>query len=297
MDAFRSFPPPWTTLWDFQNLGDTEQKLRDHLSETEQDRPVCYQIEVQTQIARSLGLQMKYADAHQLLDHVESELEVCGQRTCIYYLLERGRVHQSSGEKNIAVGLFEQAWNLSVAACEEPLAMDAAHMVAIAAEPDVALRWSADAIALAEQSDNPLVTKWLGPLYNNTGWTYEEQGEFDQAMELFQKGLQFRLQQGWTPETVIALWTIAHTQRKQGKLDDAWNTLTQVAQRWHDLGEQPDGYTWEEQAECLLAQNKMSEAQPYFQKAWEILSGDEWLCANENSRLERLRQLAGQNGV
>ena len=225
MDAFRSFPPPWTTLWDFQNPGDTEQKLRDHLSETEQDRPVCYQIEVQTQIARSLGLQMKYADAHQLLDHVESELEVCGQRTCIYYLLERGRVNQSSGEKNIAVGLFEQ------------------------------------------------------------------------AMELFQKGLQFRLQQGWTPETVIALWTIAHTQRKQGKLDDAWNTLTQVAQRWHDLGEQPDGYTWEEQAECLLAQNKMSKAQPYFQKAWEILSGDEWLCANENSRLERLRQLAGQNGV
>ena len=73
MDAFSSFPPPWATLWDFQDPSSTEQKLLDHLSDTELDSPVTYQIEVQTQVARALGLQMKYADAHRLLDHIESE--------------------------------------------------------------------------------------------------------------------------------------------------------------------------------------------------------------------------------
>ncbi len=45
---------------------------------------------------------MEYAAAHQLLDHIQSELTKGNPRTKIYYLLERGRVYNSAGEKKPA---------------------------------------------------------------------------------------------------------------------------------------------------------------------------------------------------
>ena len=102
MHSYTDFPPPWSALWDFQQPKDTQQRLLDHLSETVADSTVAYQIEVQTQVARTLGLQMEYAAAHQLLDHIQSELTKGNPRTKIYYLLERGRVYNSAGEKKPA---------------------------------------------------------------------------------------------------------------------------------------------------------------------------------------------------
>ena len=116
---------------------------------------------------------------------------------------------------------------------------------------------------------------------------------FEQAMELFQKGLQFRLAQGWTSETVIALWTVAHTQRMLDRLEEALTTLDEVSRRWRELGQEPDGYVWEEQAECLLALGKTEQAQLHFRSAWELLSKDDWLLANEPKRIERLKNQAG----
>jgi hypothetical protein len=54
-----------------------------------------------------------------------------------------------------------------------------------------------------------------------------------------------------------------------------------------------DGYVFEEIGECLLALNRMKEAQPYFAEAYQLLSQDTSLAEQESARLERLRQLAG----
>ena len=116
---------------------------------------------------------------------------------------------------------------------------------------------------------------------------------FEQAMELFQKGLQFRLAQGWTSETVIALWTVAHTQRMLELFEESLTTLEEVVRRWRELGQKTDGYVWEEQAECLLALGKTEQAQLHFRSAWELLSKDDWLVANEPIRIQRLHSQAG----
>ncbi|MBT3891622.1 MAG: hypothetical protein HOF72_13430 [Planctomycetaceae bacterium] len=100
MHSYTNFPPSWSTLWDYQQPKNTQQRLLDHLSETEADSTVAYQLEVQTQVARTLGLQMESVEAHQLLDHIQSELTKGNSRTKNYYLLERGRVYNSAGEKN-----------------------------------------------------------------------------------------------------------------------------------------------------------------------------------------------------
>ncbi len=49
---------------------------------------------------------------------------------------------------------------------------------------------------------------------------------------------------------------------------------------------------WEEQAECLLALGKTEQAQLHFRSAWELLSKDAWLVANEPTRIERLKSQA-----
>ncbi len=45
--------------------------------------------------------------------------------------------------------------------------------------------------------------------------------------------------------------------------------------------------------ECLLALGKTEQAQLHFRSAWELLSKDDWLLANEPKRIERLKSQAG----
>lgn len=52
-----------------------------------------------------------------------------------------------------------------------------------------------------------------------------------------------------------------------------------------------DGYVYEELGGLLLAQGKADAARPHFAQAYEMLSKDVWLAANEQARLERLRSL------
>jgi hypothetical protein len=91
--------------------------------------------EVSTQIARTLGLQRKFAEAHALLDAIEPRLTGLPTHVRVRYLLERGRVFNSSGAPERAVPLFAEALELAEADKDEFYAVDAAHMLGIAAPP------------------------------------------------------------------------------------------------------------------------------------------------------------------
>lgn len=285
--------PELRTLWNYQDPAGTEGKFREVLPRAEASGDLGYLLELQTQIARTYSLRRMFDEAHALLDAVEPRLKPELKRARVRYLLERGRAFNSAGVKDKALALFKEAWDVARDAGEEALALDAAHMVAIAAEPDEALEWSRMAIELAETSADENVKAWLGPLYNNTGFTYLDRGDFDNAMILFRKGYDFRLRKGWTRETVIALWTLGHTQRKMGDPAAGLATQLDVEKRWRQIGEEPSGYTDEERGECLLALGKPDEAQPCFAATWRKLHTDEWLQAEEPDRLTRLKQLGG----
>ncbi len=51
----------------------------------------------------------------------------------------------------------------------------------------------------------------------------------------------------------------------------------------------------DEIGECLLSLDRAGEAAGYFKLAYDILSKDDWLVANEPERLARLKGL-GENG-
>lgn len=174
-------------LWNYSKPDETEKKFREILPEIKASGDKSAYIQLLTQIARTLGLQRKFDEAHKLLNETEPQLTDDDPVSQIRYLLERGRTFNSSGEKEKAEGLFLKAYELGLKTGEDNLSVDAAHMMAIVKSGELSLDWNETAMKLAENSSEPAAKKWLGSLYNNTGWTYFEMKEYDKALELFEK--------------------------------------------------------------------------------------------------------------
>ena len=119
------------------------------------------------------------------------------------------------------------------------IAVDAAHMLAIVDDGEA---WTARGVEIASQSDDPGVRYWLGPLYNNLGWSRYDDGDAAGALEAFELALAAREQDESRPhETEIARYTVGKalralavsTRRRQhtssaspGPTRQAWTTPT-----------------------------------------------------------------------
>ena len=84
-------------LWDYDNPSETEKKFRDLIPVIKDSKDKSSYLQLLTQTARTLGLQMKFDEAHELLDEVDPLLTDDLYVAKIRYLLERGRTsgHQS----------------------------------------------------------------------------------------------------------------------------------------------------------------------------------------------------------
>ena len=192
---------PLRPLWDFDDLDATEARFR------------ALRAEALTQLARVEGLRGRFEEGDRLLDEVVEE-DPCVR---IRLELERGRLRRSSGEKDAALPLFESAFAKALAAGEDWLAGDAAHMCALAApDLDAFVAWTNRGIELAESSE--AASYWLGPLLNNLGWEHFDAGEHEQALAAFERALAARERE---PEKVaeidIAREAVAEARRALGR--------------------------------------------------------------------------------
>jgi tetratricopeptide (TPR) repeat protein len=281
-------------LWNFAKPEETEARFRSLLPEMEEGSGPY--IELLTQIARTEGLQRRFDDAHATLDRALDLLGDSSGRPRVRYLLERGRAHRSaihSVDPEKAREHFLGAWELARAIGEDGLAVDAAHMMAIAEPGDEAqMEWNLRALEVAESSTMHDANAWCGSLYNNIGWTHHAGGRFDEALEIFIRAQHWREEHG-SPATIrIAKWCVARTLRSLGRVDEALAIQSALHAEFQELGE-PDGYVFEELGECLLLLGRTEEARPLFQAAHEHLSKNEWLVQSDPARIERLRTLGG----
>lgn len=285
--------PDFDSLWDYSNPDQTEIKFREILLQYPEDDPAF--LELLTQIARAQGLQRKFDKAHQTLDQVEKRVEGQSSRARIRYLLERGRVFNSSGKPDDSRPFFEQARDLAVKLSEDNYAVDAVHMLAIVAPPGSSLDLNLLAIQMAEASTQEKARDWLGSLYNNTGWSYHDMGEYEKALAIFQKAEAFRREKGSVPQIRIARWCVARTLRSLNRVEEALAMQMELKEEFDASGEN-DGYVFEEIGECLLLLNRADEFRPYFARAYEHLSQDPWLAEKEPERLARLKKLGITGG-
>lgn len=172
--------------WDFDDLDGSEQRFRALL---EQEGTAAGRAEILTQLARVEGLHNRFDEGDALLDEAET---LAGSTSVVRARidLERGRLRRSEGDPEAALPLFEAAFETALAIPHEFLAVDAAHMVAIAAPKfDTRLAWSNRGIDLAQSSSDPEVTYWLGSLFNNVGWDYFDAGDYKTALDWFEQAL------------------------------------------------------------------------------------------------------------
>lgn len=280
--------------WNFSDPKASEAAFRKLAERAVEEGCPSDALQLQTQVARALGLQKRMEEATAALDRVHVSLGGAPAKVSVREQLERGRVLRSSGEPEGARPLFEAAFEQALGASLTDLAVDAAHMVAITygKEPKRAIEWNERALELVESSDDELTQRWKGSLYNNLGWTYHDQKEFDKALQLFEKALEYRKKQGDEGPLRIARWSVARALRSLGRVEEALEIQKALFAEYEKTGKQ-SGFVLEEVGECYLSLGQPEEARPFFAQAYEALSKDAWLVEHEPERLERLAEHGG----
>ncbi len=284
--------PDFDAMWNYDNPAATETVFSGLIPGAIESGDADYYAGLLTQLARSQGLQRKFSDAHTTLDSAYEALEDETGVGMARYLLERGRVYNSSGEPEVARGYFLKAHDLADAIGADFYAIDALHMLGIVDPPEKQMEWNLRALDLAERSTDERARKWRGSLCNNIGWTYHDLGEYEAALNMFERSLAFREEQNDSAGVLIARWTIARTSRSLGRVEEALRMQLELEKNVEEYGLAPDGYVYEEIAECLLLLGRKPESRKYFGLAHGILSRDEWMVANEPERLRRLDELS-----
>jgi tetratricopeptide (TPR) repeat protein len=281
--------PEFDSLWDFNDPAATEQRFRALLPGP---RSRAWRAEIYSQIARALGLQRRFDPAHALLNQAEGLLGERMHRARVRVLLERGRVYNSSGDPASSRALFLSALELAQEKGLDFYAVDAAHMLGIVEPLEVGMEWNERAIKIAQASSDPRARNWLGSLLNNLGWSKMDLGRYEESLQHFQDALAFREEKGKPLEIHIAKWCVARVLRALGRLEEAL-AIQQALYAAYQAGQAQDGYVSEEMGELLLEMGRAAEARPYFAEAYQMLSQDAFMAANEAVRLERLKKLGG----
>jgi tetratricopeptide (TPR) repeat protein len=213
--------PEFDSLWNYDDPAGTEAKFRELLPKA--------------QAAGDSGLPGGTADADCTYTGTSAEIyrRKCDPRSGRCFdsdrpsgsgnadcasasLLERGRVLNSSKKSEESIRYFEDALKFAENAGLEFYAVDAAHMLGIAAKGEESLRWNEEAIRMSEAARDPRARRWLGPLYNNTGWTYFDMRRYDDALKMFPKGSCLSHSLRNKVEIGIARWSAAKVLRYTG---------------------------------------------------------------------------------
>jgi tetratricopeptide (TPR) repeat protein len=199
-------------LWDFSDAAGSEQRIRAALA-TSTDAAETR--ELRTQLARALGLQERFTEAHGMLD----ALDLDDPAVAVRYSLERGRLHNSAGAAVEAARHFRRAAELAAppAAAELTfLRIDALHMLAIA-EPEGAEDHTAQAVQELADVDDPRTLRWLVGLHNNLGWHRFDAGDAAGALDEFEASMDAAERYGTPAQVAMAAEAIAEARAAAGE--------------------------------------------------------------------------------
>lgn len=230
--------PDLRALWNFDDPVASEERFR-QVAGGAGDGAVRER--ALTQVARALGLQDRFDEGHAVLDALVSEDE----ETAVRRELERGRLLRSAGEEEAALPHFEAAAELAREAALEELHVDALHMRALVLPRERRLAATQEAVAFAQAATEPRARDWDASLLNNLGMIHADDGDFDQALEIFEEALAARRRIG-DPATIrIARWMVAWALRNLGRTEEALTIQRELRAELEAQGES-DSYVEEE---------------------------------------------------
>ena len=201
-------------LWRFDDPVASAERFA--IAAAEPDRSELVRAELETQRARALGLQGRFAEAEGLLDSLEPAIGTLAVRI----LLERGRLRNTAGRADEAVPLFEEALLAARRDGDGFLAVDAAHMLAIA-DPLRSEQWTEEGLVELQSTSDPRTLRWGVALHNNRGWALFDAGDAHAAVGEFEAALEAADRYGTVDQQFAAEWSLARALREIGRWQEA----------------------------------------------------------------------------
>lgn len=232
-----SVPDPVSVLWDEEDPSGSEARLREAAASA--DEPL--RAVLTTQVARSLGLQQRYDEAHAVL----AAIDVDDPEVAVRRRLEQGRLVRSAGEPEAARLPFAQAVELAAAAGLEVLEVDAMHMAALVAPVEEQIPMTQRALVRALQARDPRARDWDASLLTNLGMAHAERSDWPAALAAFEQAMTARVRIGEDERTRMARWLVGWALRNLGDLDMALDVQLMLKADLDELGLE-DPYVEEE---------------------------------------------------
>ena len=135
--------------------------------------------------------------------------------------IERGRLHRSAGQPDIARPLFETSCELALQNHLDALRVDALHMLALVSPLEEQIALTKQAITESQASADPQAKAWLGSLLNNLGVALGDKDDWQTALEVFEHGLDVQKAGGDQERIFIARFMVGKALRMLGEIDQA----------------------------------------------------------------------------
>jgi tetratricopeptide (TPR) repeat protein len=200
-------------LWNFDDPVASEAALR-RVAELVTD-PV-ERAELQTQVARAMGLQGRFAEAERLLAAIPRLDPVVVTRV----ELERGRLLNSDGDPGAALPHFLRALHGARRARDDFLLLDALHMAAIV-DTEHAEHWFQQAMLELADIRDARTQRWTIALCTNYGWHLHDAGRYAEALDAFRAAVTAALRFGGAEQLFVARWAEARCLRSLGRRAEA----------------------------------------------------------------------------
>jgi tetratricopeptide (TPR) repeat protein len=295
-DASSTDPLDLDLQWDPLDPTLSEEKFRHflHQSRTQGSPDPGREIELWCLIARAQAEQKNLSAARISLKEAERLLgenpNLASATAKIRWLLECGRLSLLQKSPTHARSFLADAWQLATKAQEDFFAIDVAQMMAGLETPKMQQEWVLRAIRMAEESSQPKAKRWLGSLYSNLGWKLFDHLQLEKSLQFFEKALTNYQKYGSAHDIFVTQWSIGRVYRKMNRTQEALDLQKQLLDTKSPTP-LPMGRLYQEIAECLQALQRPTEAQPYFELAYQALQQDQWVQDNQSEDLQRLKSM------
>lgn len=233
--------------------------------------------EALSMIARTYLISNEIDSATELLRQAEKIADNHEPKGWSRFQAVRGRYLWQQNQLDEATQLFKRLYEYCVKNDLPERAIDAAHMVAITGSPQEQIEWGRKGI---EQAESKHIDRWLGPLWNNLGATYEDMNEYDSALAAYQKAREYHYKFGTERNKVIADYAVGHILVKLGRYDEAGGWLKPVLARCEETQDHEFvGLTCRDLGDIGYASRNYDEALELYVRAKALLEEvnmDEW---------------------
>lgn len=212
-------------LFRSRSYGEARRAYQEAAEAAEEEGHPSTRIEALAQVARTYSITGEGEKGEPWLNQAAALARESEPLGWSRYRLVLGVFQREAGRRELATQTFIELYEYCLAHELHERAVNAAHMVAIAADLETQVGWGKKGIAAAEAGGHD---EWLGPLWNNLGWTYDDLGRYEESLQALITAREYHYRGESDHAKLVADWSVGHAHRMVGEPEIAREWLRDV---------------------------------------------------------------------